>query len=120
MDINISDEKLAELAEQEVRKEISRRVQRVIDGGIAYWFSEQTIQRLTYECVDNMINREFVSTFRQYRKRNYQGVVRLNELVEKMYWVCTMGQNKQGNVDIVLVVPIIVVAHKKIFMRGKL
>ena len=60
MDINISDEKLAELAEQEVRKEISRRVQRVIDGGIAYYFSEQTIQRLTYECVDNMINREFV------------------------------------------------------------
>lgn len=60
MDINISDEKLTELAEQEVRKEIRRRVQRVIDGGITYYFSEQTIQRLTYECVDNMINREFV------------------------------------------------------------
>ena len=60
MDINISDEKLAELAEQEVRKEISRRVQRVIDGGIAYYFNEQTIRMLTYECVDNMINREFV------------------------------------------------------------
>ena len=60
MDINISDEKLTELAEQEVRKEIRRRVQRVIDGGITYYFSEQTIQRLTYECVDNMISREFV------------------------------------------------------------
>ena len=60
MNINISDDKLTELAEQEVRKEISRRVQRVIDGGIAYYFSEQTIQRLTYECVNNMINREFV------------------------------------------------------------
>lgn len=61
MEINITDKKIQELAEQEVRKEIQRRVQKVLDGDMTYYFREQTIKNLTYQCIYDRIDKEFIN-----------------------------------------------------------
>ena len=55
MDIKISDEELKVMVENAVRKEVSQRMQKLIDQNLSSLFTVQNIQSMTYECVSNRI-----------------------------------------------------------------
>lgn len=60
MEINITDEQIQQMAEEEVRKYIVKKIQRVMDDGCAYWFTQQNIMNLTREAVYRKIDNTVV------------------------------------------------------------
>lgn len=61
MNVEITDEKLSQLVEAEVRKYVGNRIERVMNDGKAHWFTQQNIERITRECAMSKIRNEVVS-----------------------------------------------------------
>lgn len=55
MEFNISDEKISQLVEKEIARYVRDRIERVMNDGKAYWFSQQNIERLTQAIVYDKI-----------------------------------------------------------------
>ena len=56
MDIQVTDEQLEGLVESSVRAEVKRRIDNSVNNGIANWFEQSSIQRLTY----NILRQEYL------------------------------------------------------------
>lgn len=65
MEINITDEQIQQMAEEEVRKYIAKKIQKVMDDGCAYWFTQQNIMNLTrgevYRKIDNIVVQDMMA-----------------------------------------------------------
>lgn len=60
MDFNISDEKLEQLVEKEIAHYVRERVERVMNDGKAYWFSQQNIENITRDVVMRKVTTDSV------------------------------------------------------------
>ena len=60
MEINISDEQIQQMAKEEVRKYIAKRIENVMNDGCAYWFTQQSIMNITKEAVYRKIDNTVV------------------------------------------------------------
>jgi hypothetical protein len=56
MDLNITDEQLMGLVENSVKGEVRRRIDNSVNNGIAGWFEQSSIQRMTY----NILRQEYL------------------------------------------------------------
>lgn len=55
MEFNISDEKLEQIIEKEAARYVAARIERVMNDGKAYWFSQQNIENLTRDIIARKI-----------------------------------------------------------------
>lgn len=56
MELNITDEQLVGLVENSVKSEVRRRIDNSVNSGIADWFEQSSIQRMTY----NILRQEYL------------------------------------------------------------
>lgn len=56
MEIQLSEEKIQEMVEAEIRKCVDRKIQYVMDNGCANWFTQQNIKMITERVVSDRIN----------------------------------------------------------------
>lgn len=68
MDFNISDEKLEQLVEKEIARYVRERVERVMNDGKAYWFSQQNIENITRDVVMRKITMDSLNEICQKLK----------------------------------------------------
>lgn len=65
MEINISDEQIQQMAKEEVRKYIAKRIENVMNDGCANWFTQQSIMNITKEAVyckiDNTVVKDIMA-----------------------------------------------------------
>lgn len=61
MEFNISNEKLEKLVEQEIARYVRERIERVMNDGKAYWFSQQNIENVTRDVVMRKITSDFMN-----------------------------------------------------------
>ena len=61
MDFNISDEKLEQIIEKEIGRYVRDRVERVMNDGKAYWFSQQNIENITRDVVMRKVTSDLMS-----------------------------------------------------------
>ena len=61
MNLEISEEKLASLVENEVRKHVANKVESIMNNGKAYWFTQQNIEHITRACIMDKISSEIVN-----------------------------------------------------------
>lgn len=61
MDFNISDEKLEQIIEREIGRYVRDRVERVMNDGKAYWFSQQNIEDITRDVVMRKVTSDLMS-----------------------------------------------------------
>ena len=61
MDFNISDEKLEQIIEREIGRYVRDRVERVMNDGKAYWFSQQNIEEITRDVVMRKVTSDLMS-----------------------------------------------------------
>lgn len=60
MNIELSDEKINDLVEKELRRCIEAKVEKVMNDGKAFWFTQQNIERLTRDVIIQKIPDEFI------------------------------------------------------------
>lgn len=68
MNIELNDEKIKEIAEQEIKRYIAKKVDSVMNDGMAYWFTQQNIESITRDAVirkiENMCFDDMVKSVR--------------------------------------------------------
>ena len=68
MEFSLSDEKLEQLVEKEITHYVRERVERVMNNGKAYWFSQQNIENLTRDIIMRKISADFLNEICQMLK----------------------------------------------------
>lgn len=60
MNIELSDEKINDLIEKELQRCIREKVERVMNDGKAFWFTQNNIENITRNIVNQKIPEEFI------------------------------------------------------------
>lgn len=60
MNFEISEERIQQLAEDEICKYIANKITYVMNNGCANWFTQDNIKRITYTIVERMIDKEAI------------------------------------------------------------
>lgn len=60
MNIELSEDKLNSLIEEEIKRYVKSRVERTMDNGKAYWFSQQNIENITIDVIMRKVTSEAI------------------------------------------------------------
>lgn len=60
MNIELSDEKINNLLEKEIQRYVRERVERVMNDGKASWFTQNNIENITRDIVNQKVPEEFI------------------------------------------------------------